>query len=319
MDWLALPAGAHRDTVEVPSGRLARAWMGPADGPRVLLVPGVTGSKEDFTLMMPVLASAGYRVEAVDMAGQYESSAAGPEHTRQGGGRYTLRLFADDLLALIGAGSAPVHLLGYSYAGTVAAQVAVDHPELVASLTLLSAPPVPGQSLRRFRILGPLTWILPGRVIGDALVWALHHNLGFSERARARLVRTRLRLTRTSSVGDVMSLMKHIPDLVAPLRACGVPVLVCAGSGDIWPLRLHRRYAMSCGARFRRFRSGHAVCETAPHQLAGTMLSLFAGLEPGVEEPDAAGPVTAPLRPPSGSGGRPRTGADAEPSPPRPS
>jgi alpha-beta hydrolase superfamily lysophospholipase len=52
--------------------------MGPPDGRRVVLVPGATGSKEDFRRVLPLLAAAGYRAESFDLAGQFESAGAGP-------------------------------------------------------------------------------------------------------------------------------------------------------------------------------------------------------------------------------------------------
>ena len=62
------------------AGRLATITMGDPGNPRVLLVPGATGSKEDFSLMLPELAAAGYFVLSCDIAGQYESAGAGPEN-----------------------------------------------------------------------------------------------------------------------------------------------------------------------------------------------------------------------------------------------
>ena len=72
-----------------PSGALARVALGPAAGRRVVLVPGATGSKEDFVLMMPLFAAAGYRVESFDLAGQYESVDAGPVEPRPAAARGT--------------------------------------------------------------------------------------------------------------------------------------------------------------------------------------------------------------------------------------
>ena len=43
----------------------------------VLLVPGATGSKEDFVLMMPLLAAAGYFTLSFDLAGQYHRPPPG--------------------------------------------------------------------------------------------------------------------------------------------------------------------------------------------------------------------------------------------------
>ena len=78
LDWRAFPSGTEQTPFDAPSGPLARVALGPITGPRVVLVHGATGSKEDFVLMMPLLAASGYRVEAFDLAGQYESADAGP-------------------------------------------------------------------------------------------------------------------------------------------------------------------------------------------------------------------------------------------------
>jgi pimeloyl-ACP methyl ester carboxylesterase len=249
--------------------------MGPADGQRVVLVPGMTGSKEDFVLMMPLLADAGYRVESFDMAGQYESHAAGPENLAPPGGRYTLELFCDDLVAALESGPTPAHLLGYSFAGTVAEAVTVAHPELVASLTLLSAPPVAGQALRAFKLLGPYSGAIGADALGRLFVWALRHNVHRARRDRATFVTARFALTRRSSVGDMLALMKQTPDLAAAVRATGIPVLVVIGTGDVWPLDVHRTFARELGARLVVLPTGHSPCETAPHQVTQAMRDLF--------------------------------------------
>src|SRR6476661_2469431 len=79
VDWTVPPAGAVRGRFQAPSGELATLSMGNPDHPRVLLIPGATGSKEDFALMLPQLAAAGFHVLSCDIAGQYESAGAGPE------------------------------------------------------------------------------------------------------------------------------------------------------------------------------------------------------------------------------------------------
>jgi len=280
IDWGAVPTGTERDRVAAPSGELARISLGPRDGERILLVPGVTGSKEDFILMMPLLAKAGYRVESYDMAGQYESAAAGPENLDPPSDRYSLELFTDDLLAVLdarpdGGAAGPVHVLGYSFAGTVASVVAVEHPGLVSSLTLLSAPPVSGQSLRRFKRVGWLSQAVPGRALGTPFVAALRYNVHRAPAHRAVFVKARLELTRPSSVGDILALMKRIPDYAEALRATGIPLLVAAGTGDVWPAEAHRAFAERLGAESLILPTGHSPCETAPHQLTEAMLRLM--------------------------------------------
>ncbi|WP_245907320.1 alpha/beta fold hydrolase [Leucobacter massiliensis] len=275
IDWSVLPAGAVRDEFAAPSGPLARVSMGPADGERVLLVPGMTGSKEDFTLMLPLLAAAGCRVESYDLAGQYESWQAGPERLSPPGGSYTLGLFVDDLLAMLGAGAAPAHVLGYSFAGTVAGAAALRAPERFASLTLLSTPPLAGRALRGFKILGPLHPRVRARSLGPVFIAALRANVHRAPADRAAFIRARLALTRPSSVGDILELMQRTPDLAAPLRATGIPILVVAGRGDVWRLEDHRGFARRLGADLLVLPDGHSPCETAPHQLTLAMLRLM--------------------------------------------
>ncbi|MCP1121781.1 alpha/beta hydrolase, partial [Robbsia andropogonis] len=80
--------------------------------------------------MLPLFAAAGYFVQSFDMAGQYESGRAGPPPGRA----YDYDLFTDDLVAFLEAGS-PAHLLGYSFAGTIAQLALQRRPDLVRSLT----------------------------------------------------------------------------------------------------------------------------------------------------------------------------------------
>jgi pimeloyl-ACP methyl ester carboxylesterase len=103
-----------------------------------LLVPGYTGSKEDFLAILESLATAGRVVVAVDQRGQYESAGA----DRRDG--YALDQLAADLLAIaaaIAGDSARVHLLGHSFGGIVARQAALTAPDAFLSLTLLGSGP----------------------------------------------------------------------------------------------------------------------------------------------------------------------------------
>jgi len=277
IDWSVLPEDAVRDAVDAPSGRLARVTMGPADGPRVVLVPGMTGSKEDFTLMMPLFAAAGFRVESFDLAGQFESASAGPENLDPPQRRYTRELFVDDLLAVLATGAVPAHVLGYSFAGTVAAVAASLHPELFASLTLLSAPPLAGRALRGFKVMGPFSYVVPARWIGPLFIAALRHNVHRAPRERAVFVTARFELTRASSVADIMALMQRTPEVSRGLRAAGIPILVVTGTGDVWRTSAHRAFAERLGARVLVLPTGHSPCETAPHQLTEAMRELMRG------------------------------------------
>ncbi len=276
IDWSVLPEESVRDRVSVPSGSLARVAMGPVDAPRVVLVPGMSGSKEDFTLMLPLFAAAGYRAESFDMAGQYESAGAGPERLRPPQKQYTHELFVDDLIAVLETGATPAHVLGYSFAGTVAALAAIRSPERFASLTLLSTPPRPGQALRGVKGIGGLSPYVPSRTLGRLVVAALKLNVHRAPKDRATFVTARFGLTRTSSVADILGLMQRTPDLADGLRGTGVPILVAVGAGDIFSSEDHRAFAERIGARLLSLNTGHSPCETTPHQLTAAMLELFA-------------------------------------------
>lgn len=280
VDWAAVPAGVERWSIAAPSGELAAFAAGAPTAPRILLVAGVTGSKEDFALMLPLLAGAGYRVESYDLAGHYESIEAGPERLTPPRGRYDHELFVEDLLAVIRAGSAPVHLLGYSFGGTVAQLVAATHPELIASLTLLSCPPVAGQTFRATKsVLGPLSKVLDGRVSAGLMLWGIRRNFNRTPAHRYEFVMARMPRLRRSSIDDVIGLMRRTPDVTAELAGASMPKLVAYGVHDLWPAEAHHRFAQQIGAIDIEYDAGHSPCEETPHQLCRDMLLMIEGAQ----------------------------------------
>lgn len=275
IDWALVPPGIEIGVFDAPSGRLATAAMGDPKNPRIVLVPGVTGSKEDFWFMMPLLTAAGYYVESFDIAGQYESGDAGPENLDPPRERYDYNLFVNDLIAFLGT-ERPAHVLGYSFAGVVAQLVVARAPELVRSLTLLSTPPLAGQSFRGVRMVGWLSWLIPPAGAAGLMKWGVVNNLHRVGPLRLRFIRDRFAFTRKASHVDVMRLMKHVPDGDDAVRSAGIPVAIAVGNHDLWPLRQHRRFARRVGASIHVYRTGHSPCETAPHQLARDVLALCA-------------------------------------------
>lgn len=275
LDWRALPEGTERDLFEAPSGPLARIAFGPAHGTRVLLIPGATGSKEDFVLMLPLLAAAGYRVESFDLAGQYESYRAGPWNLVPPRARYDAELFLDDLLAVLESGGAPAHVLGYSFAGTLAQRALVAAPDLFASLTLLSSPPEPGQAFRNIKRIGPLSAFTNAHQGAALMLWGIRNNFNRVPPGRLAFVRERFTLTRRDSVDDIIAEMMRTPDLRTEVAAARIPKLVAVGTHDLWPIELHDRSARELGARLAVYETGHSPCETAPHQLTRDLLELY--------------------------------------------
>ncbi|GAA4208381.1 alpha/beta hydrolase [Microbispora amethystogenes] len=139
--FLTLPPGVSSEQIETPLGSFAALEALPVSGiPErwpALLVPGFTGSKEDFISVLQTLAQAGRRVIAVDMRGQYETP--GPDDPAA----YTcgaLGADVDAIAAAVGQGE-PVHLMGHSFGGLVAREAALNGAARFASLTLMSSGP----------------------------------------------------------------------------------------------------------------------------------------------------------------------------------
>jgi pimeloyl-ACP methyl ester carboxylesterase len=271
IDWTVLPPGTEQYRFPAPSGALATIALGRTGSPRVLLIPGATGSKEDFVLLAPILADAGYRVESYDLAGQYGSAPAGPPE----GEPFDYALFVDDLVAVLESGETPVHVLGYSFAGLVAELAVARRPELFASLVLLGTPPRPGQTFRGVRWLGPVSALVPPRTIASLMIWGIVTNRNRTRPGRLALARMRFDYTRRSSLDQIMALMKHTPDVRGALARTPVPKLIAVGHHDLWRVGLHRRFARRIGAEFRVYPTGHSPCENTPHQLGRDMLALY--------------------------------------------
>ncbi|NYE96011.1 pimeloyl-ACP methyl ester carboxylesterase [Psychromicrobium silvestre] len=277
IDWSVLPSGSVPGVFEAPSGPLAMVSMGKPENPRVVLLPGATGSKEDFWFVMPVLAEAGYFVQSYDLAGQYESFAAGPENLVPPREHYDYELFLDDLLHFLEIGG-PVHLLGYSFGGILGEMFTVRHPELVLSLVLLSTPPLAGQCFRGVKRIGRFSSLASPGVIAALMKWGIARNFIPVSQARLKFAMHRFELTRPDAHLDIMDLMRHSPDLRAELTQLPQPKFVAVGEHDLWPMKLHREFAQALGATLSIYPAGHSPSETTPYQLSRDLLALYGRL-----------------------------------------
>ena len=149
--FLHLPPGVAPRKIETPQGTFAALEALPVSGVverwPALLVPGLTGSKEDFIAVLQTLAQSGRRVVAVDLRGQYETP--GPDDPAA----YTCAaLGADiDLLAQAIGDGEPIHLVGHSFGGLVAREAVIDGRTKFASFTLMSSGPGRASSGERAR------------------------------------------------------------------------------------------------------------------------------------------------------------------------
>jgi pimeloyl-ACP methyl ester carboxylesterase len=245
---LELPEGTRRSTVETARGQFAALDAMPAAGPcelgTALLVPGYTGSKEDFTAILGQLAAAGRRVIAVDQRGQYQT--AGPDDPDA----YDARELGADVAALVAATQA-THLLGHSFGGLVARE-AVLGGCTPASLTLLSSGPaaLPGPRAEDLHFMlnyldGTATADLGAKV---AEVWhgALKPQAvaaGVTDQIVAFLEARMLANNPTGLVSMATQLLKA-EDKTAALAARNIPTFVLYGEEDnAWPTTQQREMA----------------------------------------------------------------------------
>ncbi len=276
LDWHVFPEGTERDRVAAPSGMLARVRLGPPEGPRIVLVPGVAGSKEDFIRVFPLFAAAGYRVESFDIAGHFDSVDAGPQNLDPPRVHYDYRLYIDDLVAILADGRAPAHVLGFSFAGLVAELALIERPDLFASLTLMAAPPATGQVFRGVKHIGPIS-DMPAHRAAGLILWGIRYNLNRTPALRIAFVRERMAITPRAVIDDVVDEMMAMPDIAEQVARIGIPKLIAVGQNDLWPTAQHAAYAERIGASLVTYPTGHAPSETTPHQLVRDMLRLFDG------------------------------------------
>ncbi|MDL2323946.1 alpha/beta hydrolase [Ruminococcaceae bacterium OttesenSCG-928-A16] len=93
---------------------------------------GVMASVSSWQYLWPVFEKLGYRVVLHDFKGQLMSSK--PE------GPYSFAQHAAEAKALFKhLGTGPVHIIGTSYGGEVAMRFAINHPEMVHSISLIDS------------------------------------------------------------------------------------------------------------------------------------------------------------------------------------
>lgn len=117
------------------SQQLYHKWFGKASDPALVFIHGGPGyNAASFEIdMAPRLAKLGYQVMVYDQRGCGRS-----EDLK---GEFSYAEAVEDLHTLIAERKvAKAHLLGHSFGGTIAVKFAEKHPDMVASIVLISAP-----------------------------------------------------------------------------------------------------------------------------------------------------------------------------------
>lgn len=114
----------------VSSGEAKVWWDSVGEGSPVVLINGLSSPSAAWFRLVPELQSS-FRVITVDNLGTGKTGVPP--------GPYTMTMLADAVAAVIkDAGEASAHILGISLGGLISQELALNHPELVRSLTLVS-------------------------------------------------------------------------------------------------------------------------------------------------------------------------------------
>lgn len=153
---------------------------GPLSGPPVILLHGFPTDRSSWRQVEPLLHAAGLRTLAPDQRGY--SPGASPSSIAA----YRFEELVADVIALAdAAGHGRVHVVGHDWGGAVAWLVAANHPDRVASVTVLSTPHptalsralrTPDQARRSWYMASFQVPWLPERLVAAGFTQLLRHS-----------------------------------------------------------------------------------------------------------------------------------------------
>jgi pimeloyl-ACP methyl ester carboxylesterase len=295
---LRLPPRVTGATIGTTRGRFAALVATPVGGVAerqpALLVPGFTGSKEDFIAVLDPLAAAGRSVTAIDMRGQFQSPPGDSDSD------YRLDQLGADLVAVteaVAGDRGRAHLLGHSFGGLAARDAVLATPAVFQSLTLLGSGPATIGGARAAELRELLDHLEPAgsdvTALRALLAQLWEQRLGPQAQAAGHpddiIAFLRERMLGNSPVGLTAMARQLLvcPDRTAELAELAatarLPILVSYGENDdAWPPSIQDLMAKRLGAECVCIpAAGHSPAVEAPETTAAALTAFWNRAESG--------------------------------------
>ena len=278
---LDLPDRTRQVTVSCGRGMFAALETLPPAGAgdlgTALLVPGYSGSKEDFISLLGPLATAGRRVLAIDMRGQHQTPGSDEPAAYE-----PAQLGAD--IAAVARATETVHLLGHSFGGLVSRE-AVLAGYTPGSHTLMSSGPsaLPGPRAEELRTMLSFLAGTPGHELKSKIEELWHATLlpqakqaGIRPEIRAFLKNRMLSNNPTGLITMATDLLSA-EDKTEALADRNIPTFVIYGENDnAWPPATQAAMATYIGAeKFCIPGAGHNPNVEAPATTAHALTTFW--------------------------------------------
>ena len=276
---LSLPDGVVPAIIETDRGAFATLQAVPDVGiplGTVLLVPGWTGSKEDFTPLVAELAAFGWRAVAVDQRGQHDTP--GPDDPAA----YTLAELGADVVAMSKELGGYSQLVGHSFGGLVAREAVLLEPSVFSTITLLCSGPAAFSDQVKRQGLEMLAFGLDNLPIEQVYDLKLQHERGGVGYLQppdeiAAFLRRRFTTNAPVSLASITRRLLDSEDRTEDLARSGVRAQVVYGeTDDGWPTPIQDAMADALGIKPQIVPdAGHSPAIDQPAATARLLVEFF--------------------------------------------